>query len=304
MIMEEWKEYKLGEICKTNPSQYSLSENWETFQYLDTGSITKNIISGLDLFVGSDKLPSRARRKVKDGDILFSAVRPNLCHYGYMVKPPSNMLVSTGFVVIRVNSAIADSRFIYYYLTQNEIVTNLHNIGEQAVSTYPTIRPSDLEDLTILVPPLQIQLRIASILKSLDDKIECNRRINENLEQQAQALFKSWFVDFEPFKDQPFVESEFGLIPQGWRVGTLEEIGDVIGGSTPSKAKPEYYTEDGIAWLTPKDLSVSNAKFTAKGEIDITQEGYKSCSTKLMPKGTVQKTCFEKLPQCFHGVYD
>jgi type I restriction enzyme S subunit len=114
-----------------------------------------------------------------------------------------------------------------------------------------------------------------------------NRRINNNLEQQAQALFKSWFVDFEPFKDQFFVESEFGMIPQGWKVATLGEIGEVVGGSTPSKAKPEYYTDHGIAWLTPKDLSVSNAKFTAKGEFDITQEGYDSCSTKLMPKGTV-----------------
>jgi type I restriction enzyme S subunit len=107
------------------------------------------------------------------------------------------------------------------------------------------------------------------------------------LEQQAQALFKSWFVDFEPFKNGEFVESELGMIPKGWRVGTLEEIGDIVGGSTPSKSKPEYYTDKGIAWLTPKDLSISNNKFTSKGEIDITEEGYKSCSTKLMPKGSV-----------------
>ena len=114
-----------------------------------------------------------------------------------------------------------------------------------------------------------------------------NRRINDNLEKQAQALFKSWFVDFEPFKDDEFVESELGMIPKGWRVGTLSDLGEIIGGSTPSKSKPQYYTDNGIAWLTPKDLSVSDYKFTAKGEIDITEEGYKSCSTRLMPKGTV-----------------
>ena len=100
-------------------------------------------------------------------------------------------------------------------------------------------------------------------------------------------MFKSWFVDFEPFKDGEFVESELGMIPKGWRVGILNELGDIVGGSTPSKAKAEYYTNDGIAWLTPKDLSISQRKFTSKGEIDITQEGYESCSTKLMPKGSV-----------------
>ena len=177
-----------------------------------------------------------------------------------------------------------DTDFIYYLMT---IVGKHLNFLSKTSTAVPIINKSTFADFEIVVPSLENQRRIAKILSSLDDKIEVNRRINENLEQQAQALFKSWFVDFEPFKDGEFEESELGMIPKGWKVGTLDEIGDVVGGSTPSKAKPEYYTENGIAWLTPKDLSVSNAKFTAKGEIDITQEGYNSCSTKLMPKGTV-----------------
>ena len=100
-------------------------------------------------------------------------------------------------------------------------------------------------------------------------------------------MFTSWFVDFEPFKEGEFIDSEFGDIPSGWRVGALSELGEIIGGSTPSKANKQYYTDNGIAWLTPKDLSIYPYKFTAKGEIDITQEGYDSCSTKLMPKGSV-----------------
>lgn len=114
-----------------------------------------------------------------------------------------------------------------------------------------------------------------------------NRQINDNLEQQAQALFKSWFVDFEPFKDGKFVESELGMIPEGWRVGTLSDLGDIIGGGTPSKTKDEYFTKDGIAWLTPKDLSINNTKFTSKGSIDITDIGYKNSSAKIMPRGSV-----------------
>ena len=114
-----------------------------------------------------------------------------------------------------------------------------------------------------------------------------NRQINDNLEQQAQALFKSWFVDFEPFKDGKFVESELGMIPKGWRVGTLNEIGNVVGGGTPSKSEPEYYCSDGIAWITPKDLSISKTKFISNGEIDITELGYKNSSAKIMPKGSI-----------------
>lgn len=110
---------------------------------------------------------------------------------------------------------------------------------------------------------------------------------NHNLEEQAQALYKSWFVDFEPFKDGKFVESELGMIPEGWRVGQLSEICEIVGGGTPSKAKAEFYTDNGIHWLTPKDLSISCKKFTSKGQEDITESGYNSSSAKLMPKGTV-----------------
>lgn len=114
-----------------------------------------------------------------------------------------------------------------------------------------------------------------------------NRQINDNLEQQAQALFKSWFVDFEPFKGGKFVDSELGMIPEGWRIGKLDDVCNIVGGGTPSKARQDYYCNNGIAWITPKDLSLSKAKFTKHGEFDITKEGYENSSAKLMPKGSV-----------------
>ena len=94
----------------------------------------------------------------------------------------------------------------------------------------------------------------------------------------AQAIFKSWFVDFEPFG---------GEMPSDWREGTISDLGNVIGGSTPSKAKLEYYTECGIAWITPKDLSVNKNKFIAHGADDITELGLRNSSARLMPRGTV-----------------
>ena len=117
--------------------------------------------------------------------------------------------------------------------------------------------------------------------------LSARRPRNHNLEEQAQALYKSWFIDFEPFKDRKFVDSEMGMIPEGWRIGTLSDLGDIIAGGTPSKAKSDYYTNHGIAWLTPKDLSVKCNKFTARGETDITEDGYKNSSAKLMPRGSI-----------------
>lgn len=102
--------------------------------------------------------------------------------------------------------------------------------------------------------------------------------INHHLEQIAQAIFKSWFVDFEPFGCE---------MPDNWQEGTISDLGDVVGGSTPSKAKPEYYTEHGIAWITPKDLSINKSKFIARGANDITELGLRNSSARLMPSGAV-----------------
>ena len=115
-------------------------------------------------------------------------------------------------VTLRGKSGILDNTYLKYYF--------LSHVGQQRLKARETgttvtgIKQSELREVQVDVPPYQVQVQIASILKSLDDKIEVNRRINDNLEQQAQALFKSWFMDFEPFKDGEFVESELGLIPK------------------------------------------------------------------------------------------
>lgn len=277
--MEEWKECKLGDICKTNINSYSEKDNWSFVNYLDTGNITENKISDIQFIdLSSESLPSRARRKVQLNDIIYSTVRPNQKHFGIIKNQPENFLVSTGFAVLHINKTIADPNFIFYNLIQNENTESLHAIAEQTTSAYPAIKPSDIENLSIKLPPLPTQQKIAAILSSLDDKIELNNKINTNLELQAQALFKNCFVDFEPFG---------GKMPEGWKVGKLSEIGTIVGGSTPSKAKKEYYTNKGIAWITPKDLSNDKSKFISHGEIDITELGFKNSSAIKMPKGTV-----------------
>lgn len=264
---------RLGDCCKTNLHTYSDKEKWSMIRYLDTGSITEGRIDEIQtLYPGVDKIPSRARRKASVGDILFSTVRPNQKHYGIIEAGTENLLVSTGFTVVTVDTTIADSYFIYYYLTQSSVIESLQAIAEQSTSTYPSIKPSDIEDIELDLPELETQKKIGSTLRMLDRKIALNEEINDNLEQQAQSYFQELFVD--------------NADPE-WTTGTISDLGAVVGGSTPSKAKPEYYTESGIAWITPKDLSINKSKFVSHGENDITELGLKNSSAAIMPEGTV-----------------
>lgn len=264
---------RLGDCCKTNLHTYSDKEKWSMIRYLDTGSITEGRIDEIQtLYPGVDKIPSRARRKASVGDILFSTVRPNQKHYGIIEAGTENLLVSTGFTVVTVDTTIADPYFIYYYLTQSSVIESLQAIAEQSTSTYPSIKPSDIEDIELDLPELETQKKIGSTLRMLDRKIALNEEINDNLEQQAQAYFQELFVD--------------NADPE-WTTGTISDLGTVVGGSTPSKAKPEYYTESGIAWITPKDLSINKSKFVSHGENDITELGLRNSSASLMPEGTV-----------------
>lgn len=189
--MEAWRKIRLGDACVTNADSYSPKEEWKFVNYLDTGNITDNRIDSIQYIdVENDKLPSRARRKVKKDSIIYSTVRPNQRHFGIIKTQPENFLVSTGFAVIDVDANVLNSDFLYYLLTQPTLVETLHAIAEQSTSAYPSIKPSDIEDLEIEVPDLATQKRIADILGSLDGKIAQNAAINENLLQQAIALYE------------------------------------------------------------------------------------------------------------------
>lgn len=249
MTAADWPTVRLGDCVVINDDAYSPKEAWPYVNYLDTGNITENRIAEIQhLDTAIDKLPSRARRKVQPGDIVYSTVRPNQRHFGIIKDPPDNFLASTGFAVMRGKPDIADTNFVYWYLSQDHIVEQLHTIAEHSTSAYPSIRPADIEQLELPLPPLEEQRRIAGVLGALDDKIELNRRMGRTLEQIARALFRSWFVDFEPvrakqaqrwspgqslpglpaqlhqlFPDQ-LDPSPQGPIPQGWQLAPLDEI--------------------------------------------------------------------------------
>ena len=217
------------------------------------------------------------------GDIIFvnKGTPGRVC----LVPDPIDFCIAQDMIALRANKDLVDSHYLFAVLRSPMIQTQIHNtyVGD----VIPHFKKQFMDRLLIPLPSMKIQKKIGEIYYTICDKIEVNRRINEQLEELAGALFKSWFVDFEPFKDGEFVDSELGMIPKGWKVGTLSDIGEVVGGATPSKSKSEYYTDNGISWITPKDLSINKDKFISKGEIDITELGYSKCSAKMMPRGSV-----------------
>ena len=204
-----------------NDAAYAPKENWPFVNYLDTGNITENRIGEIQhLVAGEDEIPSRARRKVQPGDMLYSTVRPNQRHFGLLRKVPENFLASTGFAVIRGKSNRARTDFIYWFLAQDSVVRHLHTIAEHSTSAYPSIRPADIERLTLNLPPLPEQRAIAHILGALDDKIELNRRMAETLEEIVGTLFKSWFTD----RDGPPRHLASRKTSNSWQQGALSDI--------------------------------------------------------------------------------
>ena len=303
---DEWLTETLGDCVEINDSTYSPTEAWPFINYLDTGNIKENRIEKIQhLIVSRDKIPSRARRKVQPGDIVYSTVRPNQRHFGLLKEVPENFLASTGFSVIRGKDGRAHTDFLYWFLAQDHIVEQLHTIAEHSTTAYPSIRPADIGQLKLDLPPLSEQRAIAHILGTLDDKIELNRRMNETLEEMARAIFKDWFVDFGPtrakmegrdtglpaevaalFPDR-LVESELGEVPEGWESGTVEDIAKIVGGTTPSTKQPRYWEGGTHCWATPKDLSALSTHVLLETERKITDAGLNKIGSGLLPSGTV-----------------
>jgi type I restriction enzyme S subunit len=175
----------------------------------------------------------------------------------------------------------------------------LQDRAENRIGSFPQITFDLLSEYSIRAPALLEQQKIASVISSLDAKIELNNRINSELESMAQTMYDYWFVQFD-FPDEngkPYKTSGGEMvwndelkreIPQEWTAGTLQNLGDIIGGATPPRDVEAYFSNSGTAWITPKDLSLnSGSKFITKGELDVSTKGLQIASLNIMPKGTV-----------------
>lgn len=252
----------IGKICDINASSISSNNLPKQIKYLDTSSITKNKIDTIQTFnTEYDTVPSRAKRKVKNGTIIYSTVRPNLEHFGFMENPEKDLIVSTGFLTLDVIDKNVDPKFLFYKITQPYLTNYLHTVATNNVSAYPSINPSDLGELEIEIPiDLKNQQKIAAVLSALDSKIELNNRINAELESMAKTLYDYWFVqfDFPNAKGKPYKSSGGKMVwneelkrevPDSWATTTIGEYAEVKKGDL----------------ITAKDSKEGNVKVVAAG---------------------------------------
>ncbi len=239
--MSEWKEVRLGELCykvcsggtpkSTNATYY----DGGTIPWLNTKEINYNRIYSTESYITEEGLNNSSAKWIDENAVIVAMYGATA---GRVAIAKIKMTTNQACCNLMIDSSKADYNFVYYYLCNNykQLLSMANGAAQQ------NLNAQVIKDFIISLPILDDQRRIASILSSLDDKISVNKKICENLEAQAQALFKHWFIDFAPFKNGKFVESELGMIPEGWRVGTLGEIADITMGQSPSGSS---YNENG-----------------------------------------------------------
>ncbi len=256
-MIHTWKKYKLSEIgsvvggatpSTTVDAYYNGDIPWLTPK--DLSNFHERYIERGERNITKSGLNSCSAQLLPAGSVLFSSRAP----IGYVAIAKNPIATNQGFKSIIPNPEKVDSLFLYYLLKYNK--DNIEAMGSG--TTFKEVSGATMKNIEVYLPEdLEEQRRIAGILGSLDNKIELNRRINANLEAQAQALFRSWFVDFEPFRDGPFVDSELGKIPQGWKVA---ELGDVTKQQT-EKVGPQK-TVKVLSPITTGELVLSEEYFT------------------------------------------
>ena len=280
--MSEWKIYRLGDICKnvcsggtpksTEPLYYGGEIPWLNTKEVDFCRIAKT-----EKTITDSGFQNSSTKWIDKNSVIVAMYGATAAKVAVNTIP---LTTNQACCNLMIDPNLADFRFVYFYLCYKYTsLAALANGGAQQ-----NLNTQRIKDFEITLPLLKEQKCIADILWALDDKIELNRRINANLEEQAQALFKSWFVDSDPFRDSPFVDSELGKIPKGWKVNSIEDLASYIAsGGTPRSLDSSYYDGD-IRWFTTKELK---DEFLFDSEKHISQTALKNSAAKLFPENTV-----------------
>ena len=278
--MRKWEVCKIGDVCNTISETYR--GNAGNVVLINTSDVLEGRCLNHEKVPNKD-LKGQFKKTFQRDDILYSEIRPANKRFAYIDFDPIDYIASTKLMVIRHNEKILP-QYLFYILKSQAVIDELQMLAESRSGTFPQITFSELSKLEIVLPSPSEQARILAVLKSLDDKIENIRRVNENLEQQAQALFKSWFVDFEPYKDGEFVESELGMIPKGWTIEKVEDLTiKMASGGTPKSLNQDYYSGD-IRWFSTKELKDC---YLFDSEKHISEDALNNSSAKLFPANTV-----------------
>ena len=223
-VSMEWKEVDICQLCD------SISETYKGNASEVVLINTSDVLNGKCLnheYVPNKKLKGQFKKTFRKGDILYSEIRPANKRFCFVDFEPKDYIASTKLMVLRAHEDV-NPQYLYQILRSNDTLAQLQILAESRSGTFPQITYSELSNIKISLPSQKTQKNIVSILSSLDCKIELNNKINADLEEMVQVIFKNWFVDFEPFKDGKFVDSELGMIPEGWKVGGLFDIAEIF----------------------------------------------------------------------------
>ena len=289
--MEEWKEYRLGDICTKIGSGATPKGGKEAYLGGNTSLIrSQNVLDFSFSWDGLAYIDDEQAAKlngviIESGDVLLNITGDSVARSCVVPESALPARVNQHVLIVRGEESIVLNDYILYFLQYKKpYLLSLSQGG----ATRNALTKGMIEDLLIPLPSLSKQAEIVRVLKSLDDKIELNKRINDNLEQQAQALFMSWFVDFEPFKNGEFVESELGMIPKGWRVCRADEVFDINIGKTPPRKEPEWFTKntsDNI-WVSIADMG-SCGMFVSESSEYLTNEAINRFNILMVDEGSV-----------------
>ena len=292
-----------GDRGKNYPSQQDFASTGYCL-FLNAGNVTKDGFSFSDVsFINADKDNALGKGKLRRNDVILTT-RGTVGNSAYFDKtiPFNDVRINSGMVILRADPSILDPYFLYLFVRSanfNKQVTSLITGSAQ-----PQLPIRDMNRIGLSLPSLPEQRAIASILGALDDKIELNRKMSATLEAMARAIFKSWFVDFDPVRAKAegrdtgltpeiaglFANSfsmENGLqIPEGWHRVPISDLCEIVGGSTPSTTDQRFWNGKN-SWATPKDLSDLSFPVLLSTQRMITDEGLKAISSGLLPSGTV-----------------
>lgn len=254
--------YKLSDICEYVNGKVDISK-LDFCTYIST----ENMLSNKAGIIESSALPNIKQTQIyRAGDVLVSNIRPYFKKIWYATYDGG---CSNDVLVFRAKNGVS-KRFLYYVLADDNFFS--YSMLNSKGTKMPRGDKKAIMEYKVPKFSYEEQVKIAKILGDLDDKVAVNKAINRNLSEQAQAYF-----------DELFIQNASAE----WKEGTLSDVGSIVAGGTPSKSNQEYYTDNGIAWITPKDLSVDKSAFISHGENDITELGLQKSSATMMPAGTV-----------------
>ena len=288
--MKEWKVIQLKEVCELIPGFAFKSSEFGEHKYsaikigdIQPPYVREEGLTGVDISrYSKEKLE---KFKVYYGDFVLAMTGATIGKIGRYIGT-SGAYINQRVLLFRPKENV-NKEYIYYCLQTPVFQQYIFNhIDSQTAQ--PNISAGSVSGFEILLPGISVQNKIANILSALDSKIELNNRINHNLEEQAQALYKSWFVDFEPFKGGNFVDSELGLIPEGWSVQKAEELCEINIGKTPPRKEHQWFSNNNsdVTWISISDMGSSEVYISKSSEM-LTKEACKKFNVIIVPEGTV-----------------